>query len=151
MKIMNTKAIISAVALSIPITLISASPSFAASQAFEFHADATMTHELYGPVDNAYGYMNVVTDGNGKGTINVMFSNASELAQAQFNARVRFLNSRGKVVQVEIFDCWIDAEDLREAGECKVSQPLRVTGFDSVEVDFYLTDVPELSAALVVY
>ena len=151
MKIMNTKAIISAVALSIPITLISASPSFAASQAFEFHADATMRHELYGPVDNAYGYMNVITDGDGKGTINVMFSNASELAQAQFNARVRFLNSTGKVVQVEIFDCWIDAEDLREAGECKVSQPLRVTGFDSVEVDFYLTDVPELSAALVVY
>jgi hypothetical protein len=151
MKIMNTKAIISAVALSIPITLISPTPSFAASQTFEFHADATMTHELYGPVANAYGYMNVITDGKGKGTINVMFSNASELDRAQFNARVKFLGARGKVMQVEIFDCWIDAEDLREAGECKVSQPLRVTGFDSVEVDFYLTDVTELSAALATY
>ena len=148
---MTTKAIITAAALSIPITMISAAPSLAASQPFEFHADAVMMHERYGPVEDAYGYMNVITDGNGKGTINVMFSNGSELERAQFNARVKFLNASGKIVQVEVFDCWIDAEGLREAGECKVSQPLRVTGFDAVEVDFYLTDIPELSAALVVH
>ena len=69
-------------------------PSHAASLPFEFHADAVMTHERYGPVEDAYGYMNVITDGNGKGTINVMFSNASALERAQFNARVRFLGAR---------------------------------------------------------
>ena len=148
---MTTKAIITAAALSIPITLISVTSSHAASHPFEFHADAVMTHERFGPVEDAYGYMNVITDGNGKGTINVMFSNGSALDRAQFNARVRFLNARGKVLQEEVFDCWIDAEGLREAGECKVSQPLRVIGFDSVEVDFYLTDIPELSAALAVF
>ena len=148
---MMTKAIITAAALSIPITLISASPSHAASHPFEFHADAVMTHERFGPIEDAYGYMNVITDGNGKGTINVMFSNGSALDRAQFNARVRFLNAGGRVVQEEVFDCWIDAEGLREAGECKVSQPLSVIGFDTVEVDFYLTDIPELSAALAVF
>lgn len=148
---MSRNSILTAAALSIPITLMAQSQSFAASNPFEFHADAKMVHERYGPVEDAYGYMNVITDGKGKGTINVMFSNGSELDRAQFNARVKFLNARGKIVQQEHFDCWIDAEGLREAGECKVSQPLTVRGFDSVEVDFYLSDVPELSAALAAY
>ena len=132
-------------------TLTVASKTVAAAQPLEFHADATMVHERFGPVDKAYGYMNVVTDDKGAGTINVMFSNGSKLEQAQFNARVKFLNARGKVLQEEVFDCWIDAEGLREPGECKVSQPLTTKGFDAVEVDFYLTDIPELSASLISY
>jgi hypothetical protein len=150
-KKMRKTSLLTAAALSIPFVLVANSQSFAASHPFEFHADATMVHERFGPVDDAYGYMNVITDGEGKGTINVMFSNASDLDRAQFNARVKFLNAKGTIVQEEHFDCWIDAEGLREAGECKVSQPLTVRGFDSVEVDFYLSDIPELSAALAAY
>ncbi|MGD8350909.1 MAG: hypothetical protein PVI79_16810 [Gammaproteobacteria bacterium] len=148
---MSNKSLITAAALSIPITLMANSQCFAASHPFEFHADAVMVHERLGPIKDAYGYMNVITDGNGKGTINVMFSNGSDLDSAQFNARVKFLNAKGKVVQEENFDCWVEGEGLREAGECKVSRPLTVRGFDSVKVDFYLSDVPELSAALAVY
>lgn len=148
---MSKNTLLTAAALSIPITLMAHSHAFAASHPFEYHADATMVHERFGPVEDAYGYMNVITDGKGKGTINVMFSNGSDLESAQFNARVKFLNAKGKVIQEENFDCWIDNEGLREPGECKVSQPLTVRGFDSVEVDFYLSDVPELSAALAVY
>ena len=134
-----------------PVLTIASSQAHAVAHPFEFHADAKMAHQEQGPVDKAYGYMNVITDGNGKGTINVMFSNGSDLERAQFNARVKFLNAKGKVVQEENFDCWIDSEGLSEAGECKVSRPLTVRGFDSVKVDFYLSDVPELSAALMVY
>lgn len=148
---MSNNSLITAAALSIPITLMAHSQCFAASHPFEFHTDGVMIHERYGPVEDAYGYMNVITDGKGKGTINVMFSNGSDLESAQFNARVKFLNASGKVVQEENFDCWIDSEGLREAGECKVSRPLTVRGFESVKVDFYLSDVSELSAALTVY
>jgi len=148
---MNKNTLIATAALWILATLAAASQSATAAQPAEYHADATMVHERFGAVDKAYGYMNVVTDGKGAGTINVMFSNGSKLEQAQFNARVKFLNARGKVLQEEVFDCWIDAEGLREPGECKVSMPLTASGFDAVEVDFYLTDIPELSAALISY
>jgi len=148
---MNRKALIAAAALWVPAALIATSQAAAASQPYEFHADGTMVHERMGPVDKAYGYMNVITDGKGAGTINVMFSNGSRLERAQFNARVKFLNAGGKVLQERTFDCWIDAEGLREPGECKVSRPLTLRGFDAVEVDFYLTDIPEFSAALVSY
>lgn len=151
MRKMRKNLLLAAASLWIPVALASPSKSSAAPQPFEFHADATMVHEHIGPVENAYGYMNVITDGKGTGTINVMFSNGSDLDRAQFNARVKFLNDRGTVLREEHFDCWIDAEGLREAGECKVSQPLTLRGFDSVEVDFYLTDIPEQSAALAVY
>jgi len=148
---MNSKALIAAATLWILATLTVATQAAAASQPREFHADGTMVHERFGPVAKAYGYMNVVTDDQGAGTINVMFSNGSKLERAQFNARVKFLNAGGKVLQEKTFDCWIDAEGLREPGECKVSRPLTVRGFDAVEVDFYLTDIPEFSAALVSY
>ncbi|HEY5739484.1 MAG TPA: hypothetical protein VIW27_07135 [Gammaproteobacteria bacterium] len=148
---MNKKTLIAAATLWLQASIATLSQAAAASHPFEFHADATMVHERMGEIENAYGYMNVITDGEGLGTINVMFSNGSELERAQFNARVRFLNTGGKVLQEKNFDCWIDAENLREAGECKVSQPLTVRDFDAVEVDFYLTDIPELSAALISY
>lgn len=148
---MNKNTLIAAAALWLQASIATLSQAAEATHPFEFHADATMVHERMGPIEHAYGYMNVITDGDGIGTINVMFSNGSELERAQFNARVKFLNARGKVLQERSFDCWIDAEGLREPGECKVSQPLTVRGFDSVEVDFYLTEIPELSAALLSY
>ena len=148
---MNGKALITAAALCFLTTLAEAPQAAAAAQPFEFHADGTMIHKRLGPVEKAYGYMTVVTDGDGAGTINVMFSNGSKLERAQFNARVKFLGAGGKLLQEKHFDCWIDAEGLREPGECKVSRPLTVRNFDKVEVDFYLTDIPEYSAALVTY
>ena len=131
------------------LSLLSSLPADAASHPFEFHADARMQHDRYGPIDQAYGYMNVVTDDNGKGTINVMFFNGSGLDLAQFNARVQFLDTAGSVIEEQHFDCWLDAAGLREAIECKVTKPLTRSDFDSIQVEFYLSEVDEFSAALV--
>lgn len=121
----------------------------AASHPFEFHADARMHHESIGPIEQAYGYMNIVTDDGGNGTINVMFFNGSGRDLAQFNARVKFLDRAGTVVREEKFDCWLDAEGLNEAIECKVTKPLSLITFESVEVDFFLSEIDQINAALV--
>lgn len=121
----------------------------AASHPFEFHADARMQHDSFGPVEQAYGYLNIVTDDIGNGTINVMFFNGSGRDLAQFNARVKFLDATGSVLREENFDCWLDAEGLNEAIECKVTKPLSLTTFESVEVDFFLSEIDEINAALV--
>lgn len=123
-------------------------PAGAASKTFEFHADSRMQHARHGPVEQAYGYMNVITDASGNGSINVMFFNGSGLDLPQFNADVRFLGAGGKLIGEEHFDCWLDAEGLDEAIECKVTRPLSRSDFESIEVDFYLSDVDEVSAAL---
>jgi len=128
--------------------LFSASLS-AATHPFEFHADARMWHDSLGLIDQAYGYMYVVTDEDGNGTVNVMFSNGSGLDLAQFNARVSFLDAAGGVIREEHFDCWLDAAGLREAIECKVTKPLSRAEFDSISVDFYLSEVDEIDAAAV--
>ena len=138
-------------ALLLPLALLGSKTAGAAPHPFEFHADARMQHELYGPIEQAYGYMNVVTDENGNGSINVMFSNGSGLDLAQFNARVKFLDSAGAIIREEYFDCWMDAEGLQEAIECKVTKPLSLSNFDAVEVDFYLSEIDEFNAAAVVY
>ncbi len=138
-------------ALLLPLALLGSKTAGAAPHPFEFHTDARMQHELYGPIEQAYGYMNVVTDDNGNGTINVMFSNGSGLDLAQFNARVKFLDSAGAIIREEYFDCWMDAEGLQEAIECKVTKPLSLSNFDAVEVDFYLSEIDEFNAATVVY
>lgn len=131
--------------------LIFSLPLAAAPHPFEFHADGRMVHAQYGPVDRAYGYMNVVTDGAGNGTINVMFSNGSGRDLAQFNARVKFIDTAGAVIREEHFDCWMDAEGLREAIECKVTKPLSAANFDSIEVDFYLSEPSASNATAAVY
>ncbi len=121
--------------------------AYAVAHPYEFHADAKMQLQSHGPVDNAYGYMTIETDMQGRGTITVMFSNASEVQMARFNARVRFLDVSGAVIDEENFGCWIDAEGYSEAIECKVSRPLAQSGFDSIQVDFYLSDLPDASSA----
>jgi hypothetical protein len=131
--------------------LVFSLPVAAASQPFEFHADGKMVHAQRGPVDRAYGYMNVLTDSEGNGTINVMFSNGSGQDLAQFNARVKFLDTMGAIIREEYFDCWMDAEGLREAIECKVTKPLSVTNFDSIAVDFYLSEPSANNATAAIY
>lgn len=121
--------------------------AYAVPHPWEFHADAKMQLQSYGPVDDAYGFMYVETETDGKGTITVMFSNASAVDLARFNARVKFLDAGGALLGEEYFDCWIDSAGFREAIECKLSRPLAHSGFDSIEVDFYLSDVPAAARA----
>ena len=118
-------------------------PASAVSHPYDFHVNAKMVHQSYGPVENAYGYMNVITNDRGSGIINVMFSNGSALDLARFNARVLFLNASGSVIKEEHFGHRISAADQSGAVERKVSKPLSVSNFDSIKVDFYLTDIPE--------
>jgi surface antigen len=124
----------------LPLSLLASKQALAATHPYDFHADARMVHQNLGPVEKAYGYMNVVTDTNGNGIINVMFSNGSQLNGARFNARVKFLDAAGAVIKEEYFDHRIAAAGKEGAIERKVTKPLAVSSFDSIQVDFYLTD-----------
>ena len=115
----------------------------AGSNPYEFHADAKMAYLNEAPIDKAYGYMNVFTDNDGNGLINVMFSNASQVKEADFNASVKFLNHAGSVVKEEKFNCWIDSGGIEDPIECKISKFVTLSDFESIEVDFFLTDVTE--------
>ena len=124
----------------VPLFLLGSRQAFAAAHPYDFHADASMVHQNLGPVDKAYGYMNVITNASGQGIINVMFSNGSRLHSARFNARVIFLDATGAVIKEEYFDHRIAAAKNGDAIERKVSKPLAVSNFESIQVDFYLTD-----------
>ena len=123
-----------------PLISIASSQAHAVAHPFEFHADAKMAHQEQGPVDKAYGYMNVVTDQEGNGSINVMFSNDSHVNEAGFNASVKFLNTSGVVIREESFNCWMDSNGIEGPVECMVSKPLMSSNFESIEVDFYLSE-----------
>ena len=43
----------------------------------------------------------------------------------------------------------LDAEGLDEAIECKITKPLTLSGFNSIEVDFFLSEANEIDAAAV--
>ncbi len=139
---MNRLSILIAGILLALASLIGNSAS-AVSHPYDFHTDAKMVHKSYGPVDKAYGYMNVITNDRGNGVINVMFSNGSSLNLARFNARVVFLSASGSVIKEEHFGHRISAAGYSGAVERKVSKPLTVSNFDSIRVDFYLSDIPE--------
>jgi len=124
----------------LPLSLLATRQALAVAHPYDFHADARMLHRNLGPVEKAYGYMNVVTDTNGNGIINVMFSNGSQLNWARFNARVKFLDAAGAIIKEEYFDRRIAAAESEGAIERKLSKPLSVSNFDSIQVDFYLTD-----------
>ena len=123
-----------------PMLMIASSQVHAVAHPFEFHADARMAHQEQGPVDKAYGYMNVITDKHGNGSINVMFSNASHVNEAGFNASVKFIGTAGAVVREESFNCWMDSTGIEGAIECKISKPLMTSTFESIQVDFYLSE-----------
>ena len=124
----------------LPLSLLASRQALAVAHPYDFHADARMVHKNLGAVEKAYGYMNVVTDTKGHGVINVMFSNGSQLNRARFNAHVKFLDSSGTVIKEEYFDHRIAAAGNEGAIERKVSKLLPVFDFDSIQVDFYLTD-----------
>ncbi|MCP4187880.1 MAG: hypothetical protein GY763_09805 [Gammaproteobacteria bacterium] len=129
--------------LLIIIPALASTPVWAVSHPYDFHADARMVYENNDPVDKAYGYMNVITDNSGKGFINVMFSNGSSINLARFNARVKFLNAAGSVIKEEYFAHRISAAMTSGAIERKVTKPLPVSNFDSIQVDFFLSEVPD--------
>ena len=129
-------------ALFTPFFMLASSQVRAVGHPYEFHADAKMQILDQGPVDKAYGYMNLFTDNQGDGVINVMFSNASDLDRTQFNARVKFLSATGTVIREENFNCWLDSAEIEEPIECKVSKALTLSDFESIKVDFYLSEAP---------
>ena len=130
-------------ALLSPFFMLAAGQAQAVTHPYEFHADAKMAYQDENPVDKAYGYMNLVTNPDGNGLINVMFSNASRVDEAEFNARVRFLDRAGEVIQEEKLNCWFDSSGIENPIECKVSRFVTLTNFDSIEVDFFLTEITE--------
>jgi hypothetical protein len=135
-----------ATALLITLSAFVLHPAQAASHATEFHEFARMAHKSYGRIDETYGYVYVTTDAGGAGTISVMFSNGSRLNGAKFNARVKFMDTSGAVLKEEHFDQRIAAADFQGAVEGKISKPLTFSNFNSIQVDFYLSDIPESSA-----
>ena len=98
--------------LLVPLLLLACGQAAAARQNYEFHADARMRHATGDDVNNAYGYVYVVTDKKGHGVIRVMFSNGTSLHQARFNARIRFLDADGKLIRTEKFDYRVEAAGL---------------------------------------
>lgn len=115
---------------------------YAASTPLEYHADARMRHVDGTAVDQTYGYLRVIADGSGHGLVDVMFSNGNSQLKARFNARVEFRDAGGRIVREEHFACRLGRAGSGGTRECKVSRMLKRSWFDSVEVDFYLTDIP---------
>jgi hypothetical protein len=134
-----------ATALMITLSAFVLHPAQAASHPSEFHEFASMEHKSFGRIDETYGYVYVTTDAGGAGTISVMFSNGSRLNGAKFNARVKFLDTSGVVIKEEYFNQRIAAADFEGAAEGKISKPLTFSNFDSIQVDFYLSDIAESS------
>ncbi len=108
-----------------------------------FNSNAKMLGKHREPVDKTYGLINIVTGNDGKGTINVMFSNGSKIDWVKFNAHVKFLNAAGLVIKEAHFYRWLNAANEEGASERKISKALTRTDYTSIEVEFYLTDIPE--------
>ena len=128
--------------LLLPLLLLASGQAAAASQNYEFHADARMRHATGNDVDNAYGYVHVVTDKKGHGVIRVMFSNGTSLHEARFNARIRFLDADGKLIRTEKFDYRVEAAGLQGAAERRLTKLVDLTEFADIEVDFFVSDIP---------
>ncbi len=135
--------------LLLPMSMLAWGQAAAVNHAYEFHADARMEHATRGHLENAYGYMYAVTDKKGHGAISVMFSNGSRRRAAQFNARVKFVDANGTMIKEEYFTRRIAAAGRDGAVERKLVRAISLSGFESIEVDFYLTDVsqPAVSAS----
>ena len=128
-------------AMPVLLALLASQPASAVGYPFEFSTDAKMTYGSETAIEKAYGFMTVATDKNGDGTINVMFSNGSRSTSARFNARVKFLDDSGAVIREEYFDHWLAAAEFDEAIEGKVTKTMTLADFESIKVDFYLSNV----------
>ena len=135
--------------LAVLLPLLGSQPVLAVGHPYEFTADARMKNNGAAPIDKAYGFMTVFTDRNGSGTIDVMFSNGNRAHSARFNARVKFLDTDGTVIREEYFDHWLAAAEFDEAIEGKVTKHLPLSDFESIQVDFFLSDIsgPDAKAA----
>ena len=118
-----------------------------ANLTYEYHADARMHHASAGQIDDAYGYVHVITDKKGHGVIRVMFSNGTKLDRARFNAQVKFLDDKGTVIREERFDRHIEAADNQGAAERELTRLLDLNDFASIRVEFFLSEVPVAAVA----
>lgn len=130
------------------ICLSGTSPGWAVEHPVDIHQYAKMSYAGFGPVEQTYGYLNIVSNENGKGMINVMFSNGRQTDWVKFNARVKFLDASGKVIEEANLHRWVGSAGVEGAAERKVTKPLKVSKFDSVEVEFYLTETHKLVATM---
>lgn len=128
--------------LLIPVLLLACGQARAVNPTYEYHADARMRQVSGELVDHAYGYAYVVTDKKGHGVIRVMFSNGSPLHGARFNAHLSFVDADGVVIREEHFDRHIEAADAGGAQERSVSKLVKLADFASVQVDFFVSDIP---------
>lgn len=136
-------------ALPLLVSLIALQPASAVGHPYEFAVDARMAIHDKDAVKKTYGFMTLVTDGEGNGTIDVMFSNGNRAHSARFNARVKFLDTDGTVIREEYFDHWLAAAEFDGAIEGKVTKQLPLADFESIQVDFFLSDIsgPDAAAA----
>ena len=128
-------------ALPLLASLFASHPASAVGHPYEFAVDARMANHDSDTVTKTYGYMTLVTDREGNGTIDVMFSNGNSRHSALFNARVKFLDAAGAVLREEYFNHWLAAAEFDEAIEGKVSKPLPLADFESIQVEFFLSDI----------
>lgn len=126
-------------------------PALASEQTYEFHHDARMHDQAGGQVKNAYGYVYVATDKKGHGVIRVMFSNGTRLDNALFNAQVSFLDADGGLIRNENFSRRVQAAGADGAAEGRLSKLVKLTDFASLQVRFFLSDIPGDSYSQVAY
>jgi hypothetical protein len=134
------------------VILISlSSSSWAVEHPIDIHHHTKMIFVGFGPVDKTYGYLNIVTNEEGKGMINVMFSNGRQTDWVKFNARVSFLDESGAVIKETNVYRWVGSAGTKGAAETKVTTPLKVSEFDAIEVEFYLTETQDTVETLPAY
>ncbi len=143
---MNTIRIQKAVYLLISGFLILLNPAYSDSTTFDFQANAKMIHKHHGPVDNAYGLVQVNIDHTGNGRLDVLFSNGSGIDWVKFNANVKFIDAAGAVIGEEHVYRWLSSAGADGADERRVTRKIVLNRVDSVEVEFYLTDLIETTA-----
>ena len=125
--------------------------SWAFEHPVDIHHHGKMVFEDFGPVNKTYGYLNIVTNEEGKGMINVMFSNGRQTDWVKLNARVKFLDESGAVITESNIHRWMESAGPEGAAEQKVTTPLKVAEFDAIEVEFYLTETENTVSTMPAY
>ena len=133
------------------ISISGSSLSWAVDHPVDIHHHAKMLYEDFGPVDKTYGYLNIVANENGKGIINVMFSNGRQTDWVKFNARVTFLDASGAVIKETNLHRWLGSAGPEGAAERKVTKSFHVPKFGTVKVKFYLTETHSMVATIPSY
>lgn len=140
---MNTGRLQRVAFLLISGLLVLFNPAHADSHSFDFQTNAKMMHKHHGPVDNAYGLVNVNIDSEGHGRLEVLFSNGSRIDWVRFNAQVKFIDAAGSVIREDLVYRWLKSADAEGADERRVTRLITLNRVKSVEVEFFLTDIIE--------